>query len=483
MAWSFATILEDESMPAFSLTIGGKAAVTQRTFDVLNPADESVVAACPEGTVELVDQAVASARAAFKPWASQSDAQRAGKLLAIADLIEKHHQELSQLITREQGKTQSGPGANLEVGGAAAWTRATAGLTLPEEIIQDDSSGKIVMRRKPVGVVASITPWNWPMLIAVWHIMPAVRVGCTVVVKPSPFTPLSTLRLVELINQVLPPGVVNVVTGGAEVGSRLVNHPDVNKVVFTGSVATGKKVMGGAAETLKRVTLELGGNDAGIILPGTNIDPLLEKLFWGCFINAGQTCAALKRLYVHEGQYDEVVRKFAAYVAKIPVGDGLDPTNLIGPVSNRMQFDKVAAFVEDARARGATIVLGGNPSPTRGYFYPLTVIANAADDMRVVKEEQFGPVIPVVKYKTVEEAIERANSLEVGLGGSVWGDDPKEAARYASQLECGTAWVNQHGTLHPMAPFGGVKCSGIGVEFNVDGLKEYTTVQVVNVAL
>jgi acyl-CoA reductase-like NAD-dependent aldehyde dehydrogenase len=470
-------------MTSFNLTIAGKAAVTRKTFNVLNPADESVVAACPEGTVELVDEAVAAARAAFKSWSRLADAERVNKLLAIADSIEKHHPELSQLITREQGKTQSGPGANLEVGGAAAWTRATASLSLPEETIQDDKTGKIVMRRKPVGVVASITPWNWPMMIAVWHIVPALRVGCTVVIKPSPFTPLSTLRLVELMNEVLPPGVVNVVTGGAEVGSRLVNHPDVNKVVFTGSVPTGKKVMEGAAHTLKRVTLELGGNDAGIILPGTNIDPLLEKLFWGCFINAGQTCAALKRLYVHEDQYDEVVEKFAAYVAKIPVGDGLDPKNLIGPVSNKMQFDKVAGFVDDARARGARIVVGGNPGNKPGYFYPLTVIADARDDMRVVKEEQFGPVIPLVKYKTVEEAIQRANSLEVGLGGSVWGNDPKEAARYASDLECGTAWVNQHGTLHPMAPFGGVKCSGIGVEFNVDGLKEYTTVQVVNIAL
>jgi acyl-CoA reductase-like NAD-dependent aldehyde dehydrogenase len=470
-------------MSAFSLTIGGKAAATRKTFNVLNPADETIVAECPEGTVELVDQAVASARAAFRPWSALPDADRVNKLLRIADLIETHHAELSQLITREQGKTQSGPGANLEVGGAAAWTRATAGLSLPEETIQDDTSGKIVMRRKPVGVVASITPWNWPMLIAVWHIMPALRVGCTVVIKPSPFTPLSTLRLVELMNQVLPAGVVNVVTGGAEVGSRLVDHPDVNKVVFTGSVATGKKVMEGAARTLKRVTLELGGNDAGIILPGTDIEPLLEKLFWGCFINAGQTCAALKRLYVHEDQYDEVVQKFAAYVAKIPVGDGLNPDNLIGPVSNKMQFDKVTAFVEDARRAGARIVVGGDPPRKPGYFYPLTVIANAADDMRVVKEEQFGPVIPLVKYKTVEEAIARANSLEVGLGGSVWGNDPQQAAHYASQLECGTAWVNQHGTLHPLAPFGGVKCSGIGVEFNVDGLKEYTTVQVVNVAL
>ncbi len=469
-------------MSEYSLTIGGKAAATQRTFAVLNPLDESVVAACPEGTAELVDEAVDSARRALQGWSAVADGQRVQALLSIADLIEKHHGELSQLITREQGKTQSGPGANFEVGGAAAWMRVTAGLSLPEETLQDDASGKILLRRKPVGVVASITPWNWPLIIAVWHIAPALRVGCTVIIKPSPFTPLSTLRLVELMNQVLPPGVINVVTGGAEVGNRLVTHPHVNKVVFTGSVPTGKKVMEGAAQTLKRVTLELGGNDAGIILPGTRIEPLLEKLFWGCFINAGQTCAALKRLYVHEEQYEEVVQKLAAYVQQIPVGDGLDPKNLIGPVSNRMQFDKVTSLVEDARRAGARIVTGGNPGKRSGYLYPLTVIADATDEMRVVREEQFGPVIPVLRYRTVTEALERANSLEVGLGGSVWGNDPEEAARLAGQLECGTAWVNQHGVLHPMAPFGGVKCSGIGVEFNVDGLKEYTTLQVVNIS-
>jgi acyl-CoA reductase-like NAD-dependent aldehyde dehydrogenase len=469
-------------MAAYSMIIGGKAVSSPSTFNVLDPSDESIVAACPQGTPELVDQAVASARQALPAWAATADSERVAKLMAIADLIEKHHAELSQLITREQGKTQSGPGANLEVGGAAAWTRATASLSLPDEVIQDDKGGKIVMHRKPVGVVGSITPWNWPMMIAVWHIMPAIRVGCTVVIKPSPFTPLSTLRLVELMNQVLPPGVVNVVTGGADVGTHLVNHADVNKIVFTGSIATGKKIMGGAASGLKRVTLELGGNDAGIVLPGTNIDPLLERLFWGCFINAGQTCAALKRLYVHESQYEEIVQKFSKYVAAIPVGNGLDPKNLIGPLSNKMQLDKVAGYVDEARKRGARIVTGGKRPTQPGFFYPLTVVADAIDDMQLVKEEQFGPAIPVIKYKTVDEAIARANSLDVGLGGSVWGNDPEEAARYASRLECGTAWVNQHGTLHPMAPFGGVKSSGIGVEFNVDGLKEYTTVQVVNVA-
>jgi acyl-CoA reductase-like NAD-dependent aldehyde dehydrogenase len=466
----------------YHLIIDGKPIKSQATFNVINPADGAVVAACPQATAEDLDAAVASARRAFPAWSALPDSERAAKLNAIADAIEKNHPELAELVTREQGKTQSGPGANLEVGGAVAWTRVTAGLNLPEETIQDDAAGKIVIRRKPVGVVGSITPWNWPLMIAIWHIVPALRVGCTVVIKPSPYTPLSTLRLVAIMSEILPPGVVNSVTGDQEIGNRMTLHSGIDKIIFTGSVATGKKVMSGASQTLKRVTLELGGNDAGIVLPGTHIDPLLEKLFWGCFINAGQTCAALKRLYVHEDQYEEVVKKFADYVAKIPVGNGLDSKNLIGPLSNEMQLNKVISYVDDARKSGARIVTGGVRAAAPGYFYPLTVIADATDEMRVVKEEQFGPVIPILKYRSVEDAIRRANALEVGLGGSVWGDDVEEAARNAARLECGTAWVNQHGALHPMAPFGGVKNSGIGIEFNVDGLKEYTTVQVVNVA-
>ena len=232
---------ENHDMSHYVLMIDGKAVATTKTFNVLNPADETVVAACPEATTALVDEAVRAARRAGPSWAALPDSERAAKLLAVADLIEKHHTELSELVTREQGKTQSGPGANLELGGAVAWTRVTAGLSLPEETIQDDKSGRIVLHRKPVGVVASITPWNWPMLIAVWHIMPAIRVGCTVVIKPSPFTPLSTLRLVELMNQILPPGVVNTVTGGFEVGNHLTNHPGIDKIVFTGSIATGQE--------------------------------------------------------------------------------------------------------------------------------------------------------------------------------------------------------------------------------------------------
>jgi acyl-CoA reductase-like NAD-dependent aldehyde dehydrogenase len=467
-------------MQAFSMTIDGRAESGSGSFEVINPADLSVVAHCPEGSPALIDAAVKAARRAFPAWSGLPDAERADTLRRLADLIDSHHDELSQLVTREQGKPQSGPGANFELSGAALWTRTTASLTLPPAIIQDDAHGRVIATRKPVGVVGSITPWNWPLIIAVWHAMPALRVGCTVVIKPSPFTPLSTLRLVEILNGVLPPGVLNAVTGGGDVGAHLAAHPGVDKLVFTGGVATGQRIMESAAPTLKRLTLELGGNDAGIVLPGTDLGPLLEKLFWGCFINAGQTCAALKRLYVHADQYDECVRQFAEYLAKVPVGDGLDPQNLVGPVSNKLQYEKVRALVEDARGKGARILEGASV-PATGLFHPLTLVADATDDMRVVAEEQFGPVVPILKYRNLEEAIARANSAEVGLGGSIWGNDPEEAARHAARLECGTAWVNQHGALHPLAPFGGIKHSGMGVQFGPEGLQEFTTTQVLNI--
>ncbi len=469
-------------MQRYTLMINGEPVSTPDSFAVINPSTGGVVALCPAATLELLERAIAAARAAFPAWSALGGPQRADCLTRVANLLQDHFAELSLLLTHEQGKPQSGPGANAEVQGAIAWTRATAALSLPEEIIEDGARGHISLHRKPLGVVGSITPWNWPLMIAVWHIMPALRVGCTVVIKPSPYTPLSTLRMVELMNRVLPPGVINVVTGDAAIGERMISHPGISKISFTGSIATGKRVMAGAAETLKRITLELGGNDAGIILPGTHIEPLLDKLFWGIFVNAGQTCAALKRLYVHQSQYEDIVGKLAAYVAGIPMGDGTDPKNLMGPLTNRMQLDKVRALVDEARACGARIVTGGEYRESPGFFYPLTVVADATDDMRLVREEQFGPAIPILRYRDIDEAVSRANSLDVGLGGSVWGNDIEIAKRVAARLECGTAWVNQHGSLHPLAPFGGVKSSGIGVEFNVEGLKEYTTIQVLNVA-
>ena len=468
----------------YSLILDGQKLSAPRQFDVLNPATGAVAAQVPLGTVGDVDRAVAAARRAQPGWAATPDAARKDALTRIAALIETHAAELAALITTEQGKPQIGPGAPFEVGGAIAWTHVTAALDLRDEVLIDTPQERVELVREPVGVVASITPWNWPLMIAVWHVMPALRVGCTVVMKPSPYTPLATLRLVELIHDagILPPGVLNIVTGDAEVGDRISSHPGIDKIVFTGSTATGRRIMERAGGTLKRLTLELGGNDAGIVLPGTDMAARIDDLFWGAFINAGQTCSCLKRLYVHDDDYDAVCAALVAHVAGIKVGDGAQPDTLIGPLSNKMQFDKVIALVEDARARGARILTGGETPNGPGYVYPLTIIADATEDMRVVAEEQFGPVLPVIRYSQLEDAITAANALDLGLGASVWGDDVEQATAVARRLVAGTRWVNRHGVLNPTVPMGGVKQSGIGIEFGAEGLREYTTVQVLSVA-
>lgn len=467
-----------------ALTIDGKPALTGATFEVINPATGEIAAEVALGSVTDVDAAVAAARAAFPAWAATPDAERAAALGRIADLIEANADELARLITLEQGKPQDGPGANFEVGGAVGWTRVTAGLSLEPEVLIDNDEERVELHRVPVGVVASITPWNWPLMIAIWHVTPAIRIGCTVVLKPSPFTPLATLRLVALINEagILPPGVLNVVTGDADVGDRISAHPGIDKITFTGSIATGRRIMERAGATLKKLTLELGGNDAGIVLPGTDISKLIEPLFWGTFINAGQTCSCLKRLYVHEDDVKAVGKALADFIAGIPVGDGMVAGTLIGPLSNKMQYDKVVGMVEDARARGARVLAGGEPTGGPGYFYPLTVLADCTEDMDVVRHEQFGPVVPIIAYATLDAAVEAANALDVGLGASVWGNDTGEAAKVARRLQAGTRWVNRHAVLNPMVPMGGVKQSGFGVEFSEEGLREYTTVQVLSIA-
>ncbi len=346
-------------------------------------------------------------------------------------------------------------------------------------MLQDNEQGRVEQHRKPLGVVGSITPWNFPVMIAIWHIMPALRTGNTVVIKPSPLTPLSTLRLVQIMNEVLPPGVVNVVTGddtAFNLGAAMSAHPDIRKIVFTGSCATGQKVMQSAASTMKRLTLEMGGNDAGIVLPDADPQAIAEGLFWGAFINNGQTCAAMKRLYVHESIHDAVCDALVAYARNIPVGNGMEETSILGPIQNRMQFDKVARLVADAATRGR-VLLGG--APGEGLFFPPTIIAGLRNGDALVDEEQFGPALPVIRYSDVDEAIRLANDSENGLGGSVWGTDIGAAKAVAQRLACGSVWINKHGAIQPNVPFGGVKKSGLGVEFADEGLAEYTDIQVI----
>jgi acyl-CoA reductase-like NAD-dependent aldehyde dehydrogenase len=337
------------------------------------------------------------------------------------------------------------------------------------------------MRYRPIGVVGAITPWNWPLIIAIWQIAPSLRMGNTVVQKPSEYTTLCGLALVEVLNEVLPDGVLVPVTGAGQVGDALVRDKRVGKIMFTGSVRTGMKVVEASAGNLSRLTLELGGNDAGIVLPDVDPEGIAEGLFWGAFINNGQTCAALKRLYVPDSIYDQVVDALAAFTAKVPMGVGLDDANLLGPLQNQMQWNVVNRLVEDAKGRGAHLVMGGNPDPGQpGFFYPKTLVTDIDNDAPLVQEEQFGPALPIIRYTDLEQAVEWANAVDVGLGASVWSADRDKAKGIAARLEAGTVWINGHGGIHPMIPFGGAQKSGYGLEFGLDGLKSVAVPQVIS---
>ncbi len=464
---------------AYSMVIGGEKVAAQKTFEVRNPSNGELVGLAPDATLADLDKAVAAADAAFQTWSTKSDEDLRAACEAVTAKITENSDELAQLITLEQGKPLNGLGSRWEMGGVGAWAGYTSALSLPMKVLQDNNEGRVEMHRKPLGVVGSITPWNFPVMIAIWHIMPALRTGNTVVIKPSPMTPLSTIRLVELMNEVLPAGVVNCVTGsdyGASIGAAMSAHPDIRKIVFTGSCATGEKVMRSAAETMKRLTLEMGGNDAGIVLPDVDPAQIAEGLFWGGFINNGQTCAAMKRLYVHEDVYDEVCEHLVNFAKNIPVGDGMAENSILGPIQNQMQFDKVKRLVDDAKGKGR-VLLGGEAG--EGLFFPPTIIADLSDDDPLVAEEQFGPALPIIKYSDLDEVIAQANNSENGLGGSVWSQDIDKAKEVALKMECGSVWINKHGAIQPNAPFGGVKKSGIGVEFGEEGLQEYTDVQVI----
>jgi len=465
-------------MDRYSLVVNGKAVSSAEHFEVLNPSTGEVVGLAPAASREQLDDAIEAADRAFPSWSRLPDAERKQMCRAVGAKIGERSEELARLLTMEQGKPLNGLGSRFELGGAQAWTQYTAELDIPVKVLQDNNEGRIELYRKPIGVMGSITPWNWPLMIAIWHIIPAIRAGNTVVNKPSPFTPLSTLRMIELMQEVLPPGVVNCITGEDFLGAHMSAHPGIGKIAFTGSAGTGKKIMSSAAQTLKRLTLELGGNDAGIVLPDVDPKQIAEGLFWGAFINNGQTCAALKRLYVHDDVYDEVCDSLAAIAKNIPVGDGLDEKSVLGPIQNRRQRDKVANLVQAAKSAGGRVLLGGDENG-RGLFFPLTLIADLDNGNPLVDEEQFGPVLPIIRFSDVGEAVARANDNPNGLGGSVWSKNIGRAREIALGLECGSAWINKHGAIQPNAPFGGVKSSGFGVEFGEEGLFENTNVQVV----
>ncbi|WP_066302087.1 aldehyde dehydrogenase family protein [Arthrobacter luteolus] len=449
--------------------------------DILDPATGEVVAGAPVHTTADLEAAVAAASAAQPAWAGLGHAERSAYLNQAADAVEAAAEGLAELLSREQGKPLNGPNARFEVGACASWLRATASFELEPEVLVDDGGGRAELHYRPLGVVGAIGPWNWPMMISIWQLAPSLRMGNTVVMKPSEYTPLSVLALAAVLNQVLPADVLHVVSGGRDVGEALSAHPGIAKVMFTGSTATGKAIIRSSADTVKRLTLELGGNDAGIVLPDADPAAIAEDLFWGAFINTGQTCAALKRLYVHEDIYDGVVDALAGVAAAMPMGVGLDEANVLGPLQNKAQFQIVADLVQAAKDAGARIVTGGNPVDNQpGYFYPATVVADIANDNPLVAQEQFGPALPIIKYSTVDEAVAMANGLDVGLGASVWSADKDAALAVAARIEAGTVWINKHGNVDPRLPFGGAKQSGYGLEFGVEGLKQLGAPQVLS---
>ena len=460
--------------------IGGEMITTDNTLDVVNPATEEVIGQVPACGKDELDRAVSAAREAFKTWRRTSREERQNVVLAISNAIKENADELFRLLTSEQGKPHQQ--AQQEIYGAAGAAKMQSSLTLDDVINQDDDTRLSRTRRVPVGVVGGIVPWNFPVMMAMQKIVPALISGCTIVLKPSPFTPLTTLRIAELIKDVVPAGTVNIITGEDSLGPLITEHPDIDKITFTGSTATGKKIMESASADLKRITLELGGNDASIVLPDADVEKVAEQLFWSSFANAGQVCIAAKRIYIHEDIYDDLSKAIADYASQVKVGDGSHQGTGVGPIQNKKQFERVCELIQDAKDQGYKFLTGGDTDPSgTGYYVPITILDNPPEDARIVAEEQFGPVMPLMKFASIDEAIERANNSEYGLAGAVWSKDTDKAVEIAEQLETGTVWVNEYMHLSPLAPFGGHKQSGFGAEYGIEGLKEFTYPQVITV--
>jgi len=468
-----------QSESEFNLLIDGRLTPGAGRLDVVNPATGQVFASCARANEPQLEQAIAAAKAAFPSWSRTPIAERRQLLLKIADAIEARRNEFARLLTQEQGKPLAV--AQREMKGALASIRRYAALDLPSKVLKETDHEKVVRQQAPLGVVAAITAWNFPMTLTMNKLPPALLAGNTVVLKPAPTTPLTSLLVGEVCASILPPGVLNVIVDQNDLGAALTTHPDVAKVTFTGSTATGKRVMESAAGTVKRVTLELGGNDAAIVLPDANIAEVAPRIFQAAMYNAGQVCIAIKRVYVHESQYDEMCSALAQLAAQVVIGNGLDAATTMGPVQNKQQFEKVKEFLADARAHGK-VIAGGNALDRDGYFIAPTIVRDIADDARVVREEQFGPVLPVLSYSDVSDAVARANSTEYGLGGSVWSADAAKAFEIAQQLGSGTVWVNKHLDVPPEGPFGGAKQSGFGYEMGAEGLAQFTQTRIISIA-
>lgn len=466
--------------PTHRMLIGGRLVGAEGDLlDVLNPATEEIVGRVPDATDAQLDTAVSAAQRAFAAWRTTPVDERRTVLAACASVVREHTEELAVLLTTEQGKPLAD--ACVELTTFADWLDAHAAMEYPDDEVTETKTHRIRTRRVPLGVVAGIVPWNFPAVLAAKKMGPALLAGNTIVVKPSPFTPLTTLRIGELLADVAPAGVVNTVSGGDSLGPRLTGHPGIRKIAFVGSSTTGRRVMASAARTLSRVTLELGGNDAAIVLPDVDVDEVVPRVFWTCFVNNGQMCIAAKRVYVHEDVYDAFAERFAELARSVKVGNGLEDGVQLGPLQNRAQYEKVVGLIRETVDSGAKLLVEGAIPEGPGYFVHPTVVDDPADDSAIVTQEPFGPVVPLLRFRDVDDVVRRANDTEYGLAGTVWSRDSAAAEELAARIEAGTVWVNQEAIPTPDVPFGGHKASGIGTENGLEGVLEHTNIQVLSI--
>lgn len=458
---------------------GAYATFSGECFEVINPATATPFAVLNSSSTAEIDHTVKQAVKAFETWKQVTDTEIHVLFSAIAIDIRSQKAEIARLITQEQGKPLFLAEVEVELG--AGWIEHLRDTEIPVEQYEEANGKVIRVYNKPIGVVASITPWNWPFMIAIWHLFPALKTKNCVINKPSEYTPLSTIKLIEIINRHLPAGVCGIVLGKGDVGAHLTAHPDIGKVAFTGSTRTGQAILKKSVDSLKSVVLELGGNDAAIVLEDADLDNVAEKIFGSAFLNMGQTCTAIKRLYVHEGIYDALIEKLLAMAQAQVIGSGLDPAVTFGPVQNVMQYQKVKALIDNAIAQGAAVLTAETKVPEHGYFIAPTIIGDLLAGTALIDQEQFGPVLPIIRFNDIQSVIAEANRSEFGLGGSVWSADIAKAEAVAQQLETGTVWINRHAEMSPNAAFCGWKMSGLGHAFGLSGLLQFTKKQAIHI--
>ncbi|ROW04753.1 hypothetical protein VMCG_04835 [Cytospora schulzeri] len=466
------------SFKTFHNVINNELTSTPETRHSVDPSTEAILAEVPLSGQKEVDQAVAAARAAFPAWRSLSWEERAVYVQKLADAMEANHDEIRDLLVAETGKPFNT--ANMEMQFAIGHLRVTAGLRIPDETVEDTAERTAIVRYRPLGVGCAIVPWNWPVLLGVGKLGPGMMAGNTVIAKPSPFAPYTLLKIAELGTKIFPPGVLQALSGDESLGPRLTAHAGIDKVSFTGSTATGKKVAKAAGETMKRVTLELGGNDAAIVCDDADLAKVVPKVASLALLSAGQICMNIKRIYVHEKIYDDFLKAMVEFIkGNLPHGPAADQTTFVGPVQNGVQYAKVLELYEAAEKENWKIALGGlkEKKEGKGFFLPPTIIDDPAEGSLIETEEPFGPILPVMRWSDEDAVVRRANCLEAALGASVWSSDIAKATKIANQLEAGSVWVNTHFEVGPHMPFGGHKHSGLGMEWGVVGLKGWCNAQ------